>query len=65
MCVGLATMDGRRQMTPSQAMKAGIDMLVIGRPITDPPDWIGGSVNAARTIAEEIARGLYARSSRN
>lgn len=47
-----------RQMTPHQAMKAGIDMLVIGRPITNPPPEIGGPVKAAMRIVEEIAAAL-------
>jgi orotidine-5'-phosphate decarboxylase len=44
-----------RQLTPSSAAKAGIDMQVIGRPITNPPPEIGGSVKAAQLIAQEIA----------
>ena len=45
-----------RQMTPAEAIKAGIDMLVIGRPITKPPVEIGGPVEAAKRIAEEISQ---------
>jgi orotidine-5'-phosphate decarboxylase len=47
-----------RQMTPYQAIKVGIDMLVIGRPITRPPQEIGSPVEAAIKIAEEISRAL-------
>ncbi len=47
-----------RQMTPGQAVIAGIDMLVIGRPITKPPVEIGGPVEAANLIAEEISKVL-------
>lgn len=47
-----------RQMTPGEAVKAGIDMLVIGRPITKPPVEIGGPVEAAKKIAEEISQAL-------
>lgn len=47
-----------RQMTPGEAIKAGIDMLVIGRPITNPPAEIGGPVEAAKKIAEEIKKAL-------
>ena len=43
-------------MTPAEAIKAGIDMLVIGRPITKPPVEIGGPVEAAKRIAEEISQ---------
>lgn len=45
-----------RQMTPGEAIKAGIDMLVIGRPITKPPAEIGTPADAAKLIAQEIAR---------
>ncbi len=40
--------DQRRVMTPRQAVEAGADYLVIGRPITARPD--------PRTAAEQIAR---------
>lgn len=52
-----STDDQKRVMTPFEAMKAGSDALVIGRPIakhTDP-------VKACRLIAEEIEAGLAAR----
>lgn len=47
--------DQQRVMTPAEAIKAGADYLVIGKPITKPPAEIGGSVRAAQLIAEEIA----------
>ncbi len=43
--------DQKRIMEPRQAMDAGADYLVIGRPITGAPD----PAMAARRIAEEIA----------
>lgn len=43
--------DQRRVMTPEEAMRAGADILVIGRPITGAAD----PAAAARAIAEEIA----------
>lgn len=43
--------DQKRTMTPAEAVAAGADYLVIGRPITRADD----PVNAARRIAEEIA----------
>lgn len=46
--------DQKRIMTPLEAIKAGADMLVIGRPITQPPEKIGTPVDAAKRIAEEI-----------
>ena len=46
----------KRQMTPAEAIRAGIDMLVIGRPITKPPVEIHGPVEAAKKIVEEIAQ---------
>lgn len=45
-----AANDQKRLMTPAQAMAAGADHLVIGRPITGQPD----PVAAARRIAAEI-----------
>jgi len=47
--------DQKRVMTPAEAIKAGADYLVIGRPITKPPEEIGTPVDAAKRIAEEIA----------
>ena len=53
-----ATGDQKRIMTPAEAMEAGADYLVIGRPITGADD----PVAAARRIADEIAgRGAAAR----
>ncbi len=48
---GAALGDQRRVMTPGEAMKAGADILVIGRPITGAED----PAAAAKVIAEEIA----------
>lgn len=48
-----------RQLTPATAVaQARIDMLVIGRPITNPPPSIGSPVRAAQLIAQEIAEAL-------
>ena len=46
--------DQKRIMTPGEAVKAGADYLVIGRPIIKPPEEIGGPVEAAKKIAAEI-----------
>ncbi|MDY0882376.1 orotidine-5'-phosphate decarboxylase [Dongia soli] len=46
-----ATGDQKRIMTPAEAMEAGADYLVIGRPITSA----GDPVAAAKRIADEIA----------
>ena len=48
---GEAAGDQRRIATPSEAIRAGADLLVVGRPITGAPD----PVAAARAIAAEIA----------
>ena len=46
--------DQKRITTPSDAIKAGADYLVIGRPITNPPKEVGSSVEAVKRIIEEI-----------
>lgn len=53
--VWAAAGDQKRIMTPAEAIKAGATALVIGRPITNPPPEIGGPVEAAKRITEEIA----------
>lgn len=50
-----STDDQARVMTPAEAVAAGADYLVIGRPITKPPESIGSPVDAAKRITEEIA----------
>ena len=47
---GSATDDQRRVLTPRQAIQAGADILVVGRPITRAPD----PAEAAREILMEI-----------
>lgn len=49
--------DQKRVMTPGEAVKAGADYLVIGRPITKSPADIGNPIAAAKMIAEEIGIG--------
>lgn len=53
--------DQKRIMTPTEAIKAGADYLVIGRPITKPPAEIGTPINAAKKITREISLGLKER----
>ena len=48
---GAAINDQRRFMAPAEACRAGADILVVGRPITDVAD----PVAAARAIALELA----------
>ena len=45
--------DQARVMTPKEALDAGADYLVIGRPITQP-DWTTSRVAAARRIIQEL-----------
>ena len=47
---GGALGDQKRVMTPEEALKAGADLLVIGRPITGAPD----PAAAARQIAADL-----------
>jgi orotidine-5'-phosphate decarboxylase len=47
--------DQKRVMTPKEAVAAGADYLVIGRPILSPPASIGSPIRAAQLIAEEIS----------
>lgn len=49
-----ASNDQNRIMTPSEAVDAGADYLVIGRPITQPPPEIGNARNALNKIIEEL-----------
>ena len=51
---GAAIGDQRRIATPEEAIRAGADYLIVGRPITEAQD----PVAAAAAIVEEIARGL-------
>jgi orotidine-5'-phosphate decarboxylase len=48
--------DQRRVTTPADAIRAGADVLVIGRPITAAPD----PAKAAEALAEEVARAAAA-----
>jgi orotidine-5'-phosphate decarboxylase len=47
--------DQKRVMTPGEAVRAGATHLVIGRPITKPPEEVGSPLEAAKRIIEEIA----------
>jgi orotidine-5'-phosphate decarboxylase len=51
---GAALDDQRRVMTPSQAIRAGADYIVVGRPITGAKD----PVESAEQILEEMELGL-------
>ena len=45
--------DQRRVMTPAEALSAGVDYIVVGRPITEAQD----PLSAAREIVAEMVRG--------
>jgi orotidine-5'-phosphate decarboxylase len=47
-----------RIMTPTKAIKSGSDILVIGRPILQPPLEIGNPIEAVKRIIEEIEDAL-------
>lgn len=49
-----ATNDQNRITTPAEAIKNGADMLVIGRPITNPPSEIGSVKKAVQRVINEI-----------
>ncbi len=46
--------DQSRVTTPADAVQAGADYLVIGRPITEPPSTIGTPLQAIEAIAKEL-----------
>ncbi len=46
--------DQSRVVTPTRAVRAGADYVVIGRPITQPPATIGSPQNAIRKIIDEM-----------
>lgn len=48
--------DQKRVLAPAEAMRAGADYLVVGRPIRDAVDPLG----VARAMLEDMARGLLA-----
>ncbi|MGD2063975.1 MAG: orotidine-5'-phosphate decarboxylase [Nitrospirota bacterium] len=51
---GVASGDQRRVVTPAEALQAGADYLVVGRPIRDADDPLA----AARSIVAEMAQAL-------
>ncbi|MFH1749734.1 MAG: orotidine-5'-phosphate decarboxylase [bacterium] len=53
-----ATDDQKRILNPGDAIRAGSDFVIIGRPIRKPPEGIGNPADAAKRIAEEIAEAL-------
>jgi orotidine-5'-phosphate decarboxylase len=48
--------DQKRVLTPGEAMRAGADYLVVGRPIRDAPD----PLQVAQEVLADMARGLLA-----
>ncbi|MDO8664427.1 MAG: orotidine-5'-phosphate decarboxylase [Candidatus Liptonbacteria bacterium] len=58
--VWAAKNEQKRITTPGDAIKASADYLVVGRPITQPPPEIGGSLEAFRLINKEAEGALAA-----
>lgn len=48
--------DQKRTATPSEAILAGADLVVVGRPITQPPSGIASCEHAAKLVIDEIAK---------
>lgn len=53
--------DQKRIMTPGDAIAAGATALVIGRPITKPPQEVGKPADAAKRIVDEITDAILGR----
>lgn len=56
--------DQKRVMSPGDAITAGSDLLVLGRPINNPPSHIGNQRRAAELVHEEICNALAKRTFR-
>ena len=50
--------DQKRIMTPGEAIEAGANYIVIGRPVYSPPPEVGSPLAAVKRIQEEIAQAL-------
>lgn len=50
--------DLRRIMSPAQAVRAGADYLLVGRPIVEPPPAVGSPTDAVLRIRREIQSAL-------
>jgi orotidine-5'-phosphate decarboxylase len=48
----------KRIATPTEAIAEGSDLLVIGRPVVQPPSDVGGTRRAAKLIYDEVAEAM-------
>lgn len=53
-----AANDQKRIVTPTDAIKANVYKIIVGRPVTKPPKEIGSPENAVKLILEEVGAAM-------